>query len=83
MRIQFLLIVLSVSLLSACGPDTVMLPTDFIWRMNNKTEKTLIIKGSVLTRYPIARYSGILLPATAGTLSTLPAENGKSITTWK
>lgn len=49
MRIQFLLIVLSVSLLSACGPDTVMLPTDFIWRMNNKTEKTFIIKGSIQT----------------------------------
>ena len=49
MRIPFILLVLSASLLSACGPDTVMPPADFIWRLNNKTEKTIIVKGSIQT----------------------------------
>ena len=49
MRIRLFLIVLSVSLLSACGPDTVMPPADFIWLLNNKTEKSFIVKGSIQT----------------------------------
>lgn len=49
MRTPFFLILLCASLLSACGPDTVMPPADFIWRLNNKTEKTFIVKGSIET----------------------------------
>lgn len=44
-----LLLAVGIILLTACGPDIMLSPADYIWMLNNKTERNLVVEGTIHT----------------------------------